>query len=76
MRLLNFCPNWVQITHLPQKRFFSKIDCYYCVPTVFFNATTFRKNPQKAYNKTGPNWLQVTSPNRNVLEKLTNIALV
>ena len=27
--------------YLPQKRFFGKSDCYYCLPTVFFHATTF-----------------------------------
>ena len=51
-RLHNFGPNWVQITHLLQKRFFGKIDCDYCLPIVFFHATTFKKNPHKANNKT------------------------
>ena len=48
----NFCPNWVQIVHLPQKRLFGKIDCYYCIPTAFFHATTFKKSSHRAYNKT------------------------
>ena len=52
IRLHNFGPNWVQIAHLLQKRFFGKIDCYYCIPTVFFHATTFKKSPQRANNKT------------------------
>ena len=27
--------------YLPQNIFFGKSDCYYCLPTVFFHATTF-----------------------------------
>ena len=34
------------------KEIFGKIDCYYCVPTVFFHTTTFKKIPQRANNKT------------------------
>ena len=51
-RLHNFGQNWVQIAHLPQKRFFGKINCYYCIPTVLFHATTFQKKSQRANNKT------------------------
>ena len=43
IRSHDFNPNWVQIAHLPQKRFFGKIDCYYCLPTVLFHASTFQK---------------------------------
>ena len=52
IRLHNFCQNWVQIAHLPQKRFFGKIDCYLFIPTVFFHATTFQKKSQRGNNKT------------------------
>ena len=48
-RLHNYGQNWVQIAHLPEKRIFGKIDC---IPAVFFHATTFQKNPQRANNKT------------------------
>ena len=47
----NFQSNWVQIDHLPQKRFFGKIDCYYCIPTVLLHAATSHKNPQRAHHK-------------------------
>ena len=52
IRLLNFGQNWVQIAHLPQRRFFGNVDCYYYIPTVSFHATTVQKNPQRANNKT------------------------
>ena len=52
IRLDNFGPNLIQIAHLSRKSFFGKIDCYYCIPTVFFHATTFKKNPQRTNNKT------------------------
>ena len=52
MRFHNFGPNWVQITHLPQKSFLTKIDCYCCIPIAFFHATTFKNIPQKENNKT------------------------
>ena len=52
IKLHNFGPNWVQIAHLLQKRIFGKIDCDYCLPTVFFHAKTFKKSSQKANNKT------------------------
>ena len=47
IRLHNFGPNWFQIVCSPQKRFFVKIGCYYCLPTIFCHATTFRKNSQR-----------------------------
>ena len=34
------------------RRDFGKIDYYYCIPTVFFDATTFKKSPERANNKT------------------------
>ena len=34
---------WVQFVYWPKKRFFGKIDCYYCLQTVFFYVTTSRK---------------------------------
>ena len=44
-------PSWVQIVHLPHKRFFNKTDCYYCLPNLFFH-DTFQKNPQRANHGT------------------------
>ena len=38
-----FCPNWIQIAHLLEKIYFGKFGCYYCIPSVFFHATTFQK---------------------------------
>ena len=40
IRLYNFGPNWVQIVHLPV---FGKIDCYYCLATVFQNYNISKK---------------------------------
>ena len=37
---------------MPQKKVFGRIECCYCIPTVFFHATTFKKNSQRANNKT------------------------
>ena len=51
-RLYNFGPNWVQIVHLPHKKFFSKIVCYYCLLNLLFHVTTFQKNPQRANHGT------------------------
>ena len=42
---------WSKLSICP-KRDFGKIDYYYCIPTVFFDATTFKKSPQRANNKT------------------------
>ena len=36
--MYNFGLNYVQTVHLPQKRFLGKIECYYCIHTVFFHA--------------------------------------
>ena len=47
-----FCPNRIQIAHLLEKRYFGKFGCYYCIPSVFFHATTFQKNHQRANHKT------------------------
>ena len=60
-------PNWVQIAHFPQKRFVGKIDCNYCLPTVFFDATTLW------LLNFGPNWMRVNSFKGDILEKLTNL---
>ena len=43
IRLHNFGPNWVQLAHLLQEIFFGKIDRDYCLPPVFFHATTSKK---------------------------------
>ena len=50
-RLHNFCPYWSKLSILPQNRYFGKIDCYYCMPTVYLRAKTFLKNPQRANHK-------------------------
>ena len=31
----------------PKRDFFGKIECYYCLPTVFFHTTEFQKIPQR-----------------------------
>ena len=50
------CKNFVQIgsklSILPRKRYFGKIDCYHCIPTVYLHAKTFKKKPQRANRKT------------------------
>ena len=64
IRLHNFGSNLVQIAQFPQEIFFGKIECYYCLPTVFYQATTFQKSPQMANHETrlhnfGSKWAQV-----------------
>ena len=64
IRLHNFGSNLVQITQFPQEIFFGKIECYYCLPTVFYHATTVQKSPQMANHETrlhnfGSKWAQV-----------------
>ena len=82
IRLHNFGSNLVQITQFPQEIFFGEIECYYCLPTVFYQATTFKKVLRWQIMKQGCTILAQSGPklsflpNRNFLEKLHNIALV
>ena len=40
------------MAHFPQKRYFGKVDCYYCMSTVFFHTTKYQKNPQRSNHNT------------------------
>ena len=70
IRLHNFASNWVQSTHFSQEIFPGKIDCYYCVPAVFYLTITFQKNYQRPNHLTmlhnfGPNlaWVDLSIKN-------------
>ena len=77
-RLHNSASNWVQIIHISQEIFSRKIDYYFCVPIVFINISkkSQRANHQIRLHNFGPNWAWPCPPKGNLLEKLTNIALV
>ena len=80
-KLHNFGSNWTQIAHFFQDIFSAKTDYYFCVPIVFYLTTIFKKKSQRANHQTrlhnsGLCWAWPCPPKENLLEKLTNIALV
>ena len=80
-RLHSFGWNWAQIVHFSHEILSVKIYCYFCVPIVFYLTITFQEKSQRAHHQTrlhnfGPNWAWPCPPKGNLLEKLTNIALV
>ena len=72
IRLHNFGSNWVQITHFQQEIFSGKIDCYYCVPAVFYLTTAFQKNSQRPNHQKGCIILSQIWPELTFLSK-TNL---
>ena len=82
IKLHNFGSDWVQINHFPQEIFSGKMDCYYCVPAVFYLTTAFQENFQRPNHQKGciilsQIWPELTFPSKtNLLEKLTNLSLV
>ena len=82
IKLHRFNSNLVQITHFLQEIFSGRIDCFYCVPAVFYLTTAFQKHSQRLNYQQGciilsQIWPELTFPSKtNSLEKLTNISLV
>ena len=79
-RLHNSGSKWAQIAHFSQEIVSGKIDYYFSVLAVSYIATTIKKsqraNHQKKLHNSGTNWAWPCPPKENLLEKLTNIALV